>query len=133
MRRAALIVLAVTLATLAGVHDRAAAATTWVVNGSTGNDVTCTPCKTIGAAMAKAVSGDTVAVQGGSPIPITYQEAVVIPAGVSLLGAGSGRVVIEPPTDQRAIDATDTPLIQGVRLDDEPGDGSTGLQGRKLR
>src|SRR5687768_15439813 len=109
------------------------AAITYTVNGSTGSDVGCaldpaTKCKTIKAATDQAVAGDTVIVESG-----TYTESVTLANGVSLLGVSAVSVRIIPPTDSRGIDATNPPLISGVTVAAEPGQGSAPLDGRKLR
>ncbi len=67
---------------------------TWYVatTGADGN--TClsstSPCKTIMAAIGKAVSGDTVNVAGG-----TYQENLVAKDGVNLNGAGMFSTIVD--------------------------------------
>jgi len=52
------------------VVQAAPAATTWYVNGATGQDSNdcqspATACKTIGAAIGKAASGDTIQIAAG--------------------------------------------------------------------
>src|SRR5215471_1581400 len=70
-------------------------ATTWYVNGVTGNDSNncmspTTACKTIGHAISLAASGDTVRVAA-----TTYIETIVIGFNLRILGSGATSTIID--------------------------------------
>ncbi len=70
-------------------------ATTWYVNGVTGNDnnscmAPTTACKTIGHAISLAASGDTVRVAAA-----TYVETIVIGINLKILGSGAASTIID--------------------------------------
>ena len=74
----------------------ARAASSYYANTSTGSDSNnclsaSTPCKTIGAALGKAGSGDVVNVAAG-----LYVEHPTISKAVTLVGAGDGNTTIDP-------------------------------------
>lgn len=73
----------------------ALASTTWYVNGSTGNDsnnclTPTTACATIGGAISRTASGDSVSIAAG-----TYSENLLINLSLNLRGAGAGKTMID--------------------------------------
>ena len=73
----------------------ALASTTWYVNGLTGSDSnTClasqAPCKTIGHAISRSSSGDSIRVAAA-----TYAENIIIASSLNLIGSGASTTIIE--------------------------------------
>jgi hypothetical protein len=73
----------------------AAFATTWYVNGVSGSDGNnclslTTACQTIGHAISKAASGDTVMVAAA-----TYREHLTIALSLKIIGAGSSTTILD--------------------------------------
>ncbi|RLC55509.1 MAG: hypothetical protein DRI80_17705, partial [Chloroflexota bacterium] len=78
-----------------GSAQAAPSATTWYVNGSTGQDsndcqTPATACKTIGAAVNKAANGDTIQIAAG-----TYVENLTIRKSLTLVGAGQDQTIVD--------------------------------------
>jgi hypothetical protein len=72
----------------------ALASTTWYVNGLTGSDSnTClasqAPCKTIGHAISRSASGDSIRVASA-----TYAEHITIASSLNLIGSGASTTII---------------------------------------
>ena len=73
----------------------ALASTTWYVNGLTGSDSnTClasqAPCKTIGHAISRSSSGDSIRVAAA-----TYAEHIAIASSLNLIGSGASTTIID--------------------------------------
>src|SRR5207249_3698227 len=73
-----------------------ALAATWYVDAATGNDANdcrapATPCRSVGAAIAKAAAGDTINVAAGTYRPTT----VTIARSLTLTGAGAGLTALD--------------------------------------
>jgi hypothetical protein len=73
----------------------AAPATTWYVNGASGNDShncssSTTACKTIGHAISLASSGDTIMVAAA-----TYTENLTVNLILTIDGAGASTTIID--------------------------------------
>jgi hypothetical protein len=73
----------------------ALASTTWYVNGLTGSDSnTCSaslaPCKTIGHAISKSVSRDSIMIASA-----TYAEHITIVSSLNLIGSGASTTIID--------------------------------------
>ena len=86
-----------TIPSSASVRPAARVTVTYYVNQNSGNASDgnpCTapgsPCRTIGAAIAKSGAGDTVVVAAG-----TYGEGLTIAHDLTLQGAGAGQTVID--------------------------------------
>ena len=93
-----------------------AAGTQRYVSPSGTNNATClqaNPCKTVGAGVAAAASGDTIHVAAG-----TYSEQVVVTKSVTIEGAGQNQTTIKAP-------ATFTLDAFGVTAIVEVGGGAT--------
>jgi hypothetical protein len=78
----------------------AMASDTWYVDGVTGSDSnscesSATACATIGRALSRAFSGDSIMVA-----PATYGGTVVVSASVTIVGAGAGKTIIAGSTSQ---------------------------------
>jgi hypothetical protein len=71
-----------------------AGAVRFVDDGFTAGQIDATHFATIGAALTSAPAGTVVSVAAG-----TYHENVVVPAGVAIIGACAGDIVIEPAVD----------------------------------
>jgi hypothetical protein len=70
-------------------------ATTWYVNGTSGNNANdckspTTACKTIGDAISRAASGDSVMVSAA-----TYTEALTISLNLNVIGASASTTIID--------------------------------------
>src|SRR5215469_4473161 len=83
------------LTAVAGALAPSAFATTWYVNGVTGNDSNncmspTTACKTIGHAISLAASGDTVKVAAA-----TYTENLRISISLNEIGAGAVTTIVD--------------------------------------
>ena len=86
-----LMVLSVSMA----LAPAALASTTWYVNGTTGNDsnnclTPTTACATIGGAISRTASSDSVVIAAG-----TYSENLLINLSLNLRGAGAGKTMID--------------------------------------
>ncbi len=86
-----------------GVVRAAPSATTWYVNGSTGQDsndcqTPATACKTIGAAVNKAANGDTIQIAAG-----TYVENLTIRKSLTLVGAGQDQTIVDGNKNGRVV------------------------------
>jgi hypothetical protein len=73
----------------------AAVATTWYVNGGSGNDSNnckspTTACKTIGQAISLSATGDTIKVAAA-----TYREHIGIPFSLRIVGSGASTTAID--------------------------------------
>src|SRR5437660_5692658 len=73
----------------------ALASTTWYVNGLTGSDsntclVSQAPCKTIGHAISRSSSGDSIIVASA-----TYTENLTIGISLKILGSGANTTIID--------------------------------------
>ncbi len=93
------------LLALAGHPRPAAAAGPWYVSTS-GNDTnSCTdlahPCRTIGGALGKAASGDTIVVSGG-----LYNEHLVIGKDIHINGSSTTLTIIDGMSNGRVVDVT---------------------------
>jgi hypothetical protein len=71
------------------------ASNTWYVNGVSGSDSnTCTSpttaCKTIGHAISRAASGDSIMVSAA-----TYTEALTISLNLKIIGAGASATIVD--------------------------------------
>lgn len=88
------IALLAILVVVPGWLARAGAGGSWYVspNGDDSNDCLslATACKTIGAAISKAASGDTINVAAGA-----YPENLTIPTNLTINGAGAGTTVVD--------------------------------------
>jgi hypothetical protein len=83
------------LTAMAAPLSLAAVATTWYVNGVTGNNSnnclsTTTACKTIGHAISLAHSGDSIRVAAA-----TYYENPTIRISLNIIGAGAIKTIID--------------------------------------
>jgi hypothetical protein len=81
----------------------ALASTTWYVNGLTGSDSnTClasqTPCKTIGHAISKSASRDSIRVAAA-----TYAENITIASSLNLIGSGARTTIIDGGRKNRVV------------------------------
>jgi hypothetical protein len=131
-RRPLTIVLCALALALCGAGAAQAATTRYVATPAHGgNDKsganTCTvstsPCATIGQAVSKASSGDTIEIGPGQ-----FPEAVSAPSkALTLIGAGSGTLTAFNSATQTLIDATTTNKV-GVTL----GDHNFKLEGLRI-
>ena len=83
------------LALFVALAPVALASTTWYVNGVNGSDTykcrsATTACKTIGHAISRASSGDSIMVA-----PATYPENLTITISLSILGSGAKTTIID--------------------------------------
>jgi hypothetical protein len=90
-------------ALILGRFSTGLAATTWYVNWLTGIDSNncrsaTAACRTIGQAISRAVSGDSVRVAAG-----TYAEHLTIGVSLELIGAGASTTIIDGSRTDRVI------------------------------
>ncbi len=99
------------------ISQAAPAATTWYVDAATGddNDDCLTPgtaCATIGAAVGKAASGDTVEIAAG-----TYNEHdIEVYDELTLNGAGMENTIVDAGAAGRVFRVGSTVVISNLRL-----------------
>jgi len=106
-------------------------ATTWYVNGATGQDsnncqTPSTACKTIGAAVNKAAGGDIIQIAAG-----TYVENLTIRKSLTLIGAGQDKTIVDGNQAGRVMTIDDVDKVVSVsamtirngRADNDRGGG----------
>ncbi|MFQ5399318.1 MAG: Calx-beta domain-containing protein [Anaerolineae bacterium] len=108
---------AVLLFSLAGKLEAAPTATLYV-NAATGNDANdClsagTACRTVGAAVGKAASGDSIQIAAG-----TYVEygITISSKELTLTGAGAGNTILDGGGNGRIFTIQSTTVISGVSI-----------------
>ena len=85
-----------------------AGATTWYVNGANGSDrnnclSAATACQTIGKAISKAVSGDSITIA-----PAVYSENLTINFSLRLIGSNARTTIIDGTKSRRVISILST-------------------------
>jgi hypothetical protein len=81
----------------------ALASTTWYVNGLTGSDsnpclASQAPCKTIGHAISKSASRDSIVIAAA-----TYAEHITIASSLNLIGSGASTTIIDGGRKNRVV------------------------------
>src|SRR4051812_33965388 len=114
------ILLAAGIAALTGTSP-ARAATTYRVSGTTDGTGSCTDgaCTTLRAALAVAVTGDTIQLPTPKPVvPYAANSALVVNAGVTIRGSGAQNVTVQGGGKARVfiIAADQAAEIDGVTI-----------------
>jgi len=96
------------LALFSALASTAGAITTWYVNGANGSDhnnclSAATACQTIGKAISKAVSGDSITIA-----PAVYSENLTINFSLRLIGSNARTTIIDGTKSRRVISILST-------------------------
>src|SRR6516225_5114391 len=96
------------LALFSALASTAGAITTWYVNGANGSDhniclSAATACQTIGKAISKAVSGDSIRIA-----PAVYSENLTINFSLRLIGSNARTTIIDGAKSRRVISILST-------------------------
>ena len=96
------------LALFSALASTAGASTTWYVNGANGSDhnnclSAATACQTIGKAISKAVSGDSITIA-----PAVYSENLTINFSLRLIGSNARTTIIDGTKSRRVISILST-------------------------
>jgi len=96
------------LALFSALASTAGASTTWYVNGANGSDhnnclSAATACQTIGKAISKAVSGDSITIA-----PAVYGENLTINFSLRLIGSNARTTIIDGAKSRRVISILST-------------------------
>ena len=96
------------LALFSALASTAGAITTWYVNGANGSDhnnclSAATACQTIGKAISKAVSGDSITIA-----PAVYGENLTINFSLRLIGSNARTTIIDGAKSRRVISILST-------------------------
>ncbi|GAB4278231.1 MAG: Ig-like domain-containing protein [Candidatus Promineifilaceae bacterium] len=106
------------IAILVTVTPNTHAAGPWYVNAASGDDAndclsTGTACKTVGTAVTKAASGDTIHIAAG-----TYTENIVLNKSLTFIGAGANNTILDGGGSSNVIriNSGNTVTLSGVTI-----------------